>query len=249
MTSSISYLDKCIVPEANEIRIAFESKYLQGKSEKVDRNLIFRQESDNTIFKIESYNKDENTGYRIDVVKFQGDSVKETIFIQQMVWVDSTRHWRLKKMRKRTFTPNGYRQEQIHEKDTTLNFLPRDLARTTSDIYQLTYPEAENYIQSIERSGASSVELPKVQLYGRYAYPFSIIVVTIVGFALASVRRAGGKGFYIAAGLTVSFIYLVLMKVIEPFGGKGEIDPLLAALIPHLFFLVIGIGILISTRK
>jgi lipopolysaccharide export system permease protein len=40
-----------------------------------------------------------------------------------------------------------------------------------------------------------------------------------------------------------------MMKVIEPFGGKGEISPLLAATLPHLIFLVIGIAILATTRK
>jgi lipopolysaccharide export system permease protein len=249
MTSILSYLDGFVIPNTNEARIAFESEYLNGQSDKVDTNRIFRQESENSIFKINYFNTKEQIGYRVDVTNFQGDSVSEKMFIQRMVWQDSDQKWKLENIEKRTFTPEGYKEVHIDSMDTTLNIYPRDLARKTSDIYQLTYPEAQNYIQSIERSGAGSVELPKVQLYGRYVYPFSIIVVTIVGFALASVRRKGGKGFYIAAGLTVSFLYLVMMKVIEPFGGKGEIDPMLAALLPHLIFLIVGIGLLISARK
>ncbi len=246
---AISFLDGFIIPDANEKRIAFESEYLQSRSDNVDRNQIFRQESDDTIFQINYFNPTENTGYRVDVTTFEGDSIRETMYIQKMIWQKDQRLWKFENIEKRTFTPLGYKETQIDSMDTTLNILPRDLARTTSDIYQLTYPEAENYINSIERSGAGNVDLPKIQLYSRYAYPFSIIVVTIVGFALASVRRKGGKGFYIAAGLAVSFLYLVLMKVIEPFGGKGEIDPMLAALLPHLFFLIVGIGILIKARK
>ena len=249
MTVTFSLLDGFVIPNTNQERIAFESKYLQGQSENVDRNSIFRQESENNIFRINYFSAEDKTGYRVDVVYFQGDSISQKMFIQRMIWQDSTRNWKLEHVRKTTFTPEGYTQERIDSMTTTLNIYPRDLARKTSDIYQLTYPEAENYIASIERSGAGNVGLPKVQLYGRYAYPFSIVVVTIVGFALASVRRSGGKGFYIAAGLTVSFLYLVMMKVIEPFGGKGEIDPLLAAILPHLVFLALGIGILINTRK
>lgn len=246
---SISYLDGYIIPDANENRIAFEAEYLQGRSDRVDRNQIFRQESDQTIFKINYFNANDNTGHRVDVFSFAGDSVRETMFIQRMIWQEDSLKWRLENIEKRTFTELGYEETHIDSMDTTLNILPRDLARKTSDIYQLTYTEAENYIASIERSGAGNIELPKMQLYSRYAYPFSIIVVMIVGFALASVKRSGGKGFYIAAGLAVSFIYLATMKVIEPFGGKGEIDPLLAAILPHLIFLLLGIGILINTRK
>lgn len=249
MTALISYMDGFLIPDANKKRIAFEVKYLEGSSQEIDNNRIFRQESVNTIYKIGYYNADENIGYRIDVIHFQGDTVKNTMFIQQMSWQQDKEKWRFEDVRKRTFTQNGYRQTHVDSMDTTLNIYPRDLARTTSDIYQLTYPEARDYIQSIERSGAGNVELPKVQLYGRYAYPFSIVVVTIVGFALASVRRQGGRGFHIAAGLAISFLYLVMMKVIEPFGGTGEIPPMVAAILPHAVFLLIGVGILFNTRK
>ena len=249
MTATISYLDGFVIPNANEKRIAFESEYLRGGSEKMDNNRIFRQESNNNIFKINFFNAQKNTGYRVDITNFRGDSIVSSLFIQRMHWQDSTQQWKLEDVDKRVFSESGYSEMHIDSMDTTFNIYPRDLARKTSDIYQLTYPEAQNYIRSIERSGAGSVELPKVQLYGRYAYPFSIVVVTIVGFALASVRRKGGKGFYIAAGLVVSFLYLVMLKVIEPFGGKGEIAPMFAAILPHLIFFVIGIGILINTRK
>ncbi|WP_138429267.1 LptF/LptG family permease [Fodinibius saliphilus] len=246
---SISYLDGYVIPDANEKRIAFEAEYLQGKSNRVDRNQIFRQENEQSIFKINYYNPNDSVGHRVEVTNFEGDSISRTLYIQKMIWQAKSNSWKLEQIDEKKFTALGYQSTHIDSIDTTLNILPRDLARKTSDVYQLTYPEAENYISSIERSGAGNVGLPKVQLYGRYAYPFSIIVVMIVGFALASVKRSGGKGFYIAAGLTVSFLYLVMMKVIEPFGGKGEIDPLLAAVLPHLIFLVLGIGILLNSRK
>lgn len=249
ITATISYLDGFVIPDANETRIAFESEYLSGKTDKIDTNRIFRQESENVIFKINYFNPEKGIGYRVDVVNFEADSIREKLFIQRMIWKEQKQQWKLENVTKQTFSELGYSEVHIDSTDTTLNIYPRDLTRKTSDIYQLTYPEAQNYIQSIERSGAGGIEQPQVQLYGRYAYPFSIIVVTIVGFSLASVRREGGKGFYIAAGLAVSFLYLVMMKVIEPFGGQGQIDPMLAAILPHLIFLITGVGILYNARK
>lgn len=249
VTATISYLDGFVIPDANETRIAFESEYLSGKTDKIDTNRIFRQESENSIFKINYFNPEKGIGYRVDVVNFEADSIREKLFIQRMIWKEQEKQWKLENVKKQTFSEMGYSEVHIDSMDTTLNIYPRDLTRKTSDIYQLTYPEAQNYIQSIERSGAGGIEQPQVQLYGRYAYPFSIMVVTIVGFSLASVRREGGKGFYIAAGLAVSFLYLVMMKVIEPFGGQGQIDPMLAAILPHLIFLITGISILYNARK
>ncbi len=245
----ISYLDGYVIPDANSRRIEFEEQYLRDKNEKVDRSEIYRQESADTIYRINYFDANEQTGFRVEMVRFEGDSVRETMNIQRMKWIDTQKKWQLIDIEKKFFTPTGYRKEYHDSLKVSLNIFPRDLARTTSDIYQLTYNEAFNYISSIRRSGASNTELPEVQLYGRLAYPFSIFVVTIIGYALAAVRRRGGRGFHIAAGLTISFLYLSFMKVIEPFGGKGALDPLLAANLPHLFFLLVGLVLLFNARK
>ncbi|MDX1586661.1 MAG: LptF/LptG family permease [Balneolaceae bacterium] len=249
MLGVISYLDGFIIPDANSKRIAFENRYLKDKSEKVDRNQIYRQESEDTIFEIRTFDANQKTGYNIEVIEFEGDSIKKMINISRMEWIAKDSLWKYTDVEEKTFTPMGYTNEYRDSMKVALNILPRDLARTTSDIYQLTYLEAYNYIQSIKRSGASNTELPQVQFYGRLAYPFSIIVSILVGFAIASVRRRGGRGFHIAAGLTISFLYLALMKVIEPFGGKGALDPVIAATLPHVFFLLVGLVLLFSARK
>lgn len=249
MLGIISYLDGFIIPDANSKRIAFENRYLKDKTEKVDRNQIYRQESENTIFEIRTFDANQKTGYNIEVIEFEGDSIKKMMNISRMEWLPKDSLWKYTDIEEKVFTPMGYTNEYRDSMRVALNILPRDLARTTSDIYQLTYYEAYNYIQSIKRSGASNTELPQVQFYGRLAYPFSIIVSIIVGFAIASVRRRGGRGFHIAAGLTISFLYLALMKVIEPFGGKGALDPLIASTLPHVFFLLVGLVLLFSARK
>ncbi|MBN2731040.1 MAG: LptF/LptG family permease [Balneolaceae bacterium] len=245
----ISYLDGFVVPKTNAKRFAFENKYLNKSSDDIDNRKLYRQESANTLMKVNYFDANENRGFRVELIHFSGDSIKQTTSIEQMHWLEESQQWRLLDLERRTFTSKGFIDTHADTTDTTLNVLPRDLARTTSDIYQLTYPKAYNYIQSIERSGAGSVGTPKVQFYGRLVYPLSIIVVSIVGFALASVRRRGGKGFYIAAGLGISFLYLVFMKIIEPFGGEGVLTPLMAVSIPHLFFFVVGVILLLNARK
>ncbi len=249
MMVGVSYLDGFVVPETNAKRFAFEEEYLAGSTQKIDDQNIYRQESENTILKINYYNPAQSSGYRVEFFTFADDTLREAIDARQMKWNAKKEMWTLINVSRKRYTNEGFQLFETDSSDTTLSILPRDLARTTSDIYQLTYPEAQEYIQSIERSGAGSVEEPKVKLYGRLGYPFSIIIVSIIGFALASVRRRGGKGFYIAAGLAISFLYLAMIKVIEPFGGQGVLTPALAVAIPHLFFLIIGISLLIGARK
>lgn len=246
---SISLLDAYVIPRANAERIDFEERYLQNKTERIDQSDLYRQPSPNTKLQVNYFDKKQQIAYQVRIIEFDNEKITRTTTANRMVWVDSTQSWKLENLTELIFTDSGYEEREIQEKDTVLNTLPRDLARTTSDVYQLTYPEAMDYIASIERSGAGGIEIPKVQFFGRLAYPFSIIVVNIVGFAFASVRRRGGKGAYLAAGLTISFLYLAFMKIIEPFGYYGALSPELAATLPHIFFFIVGIGLLIEAKK
>src|SRR5699024_10462620 len=151
------------------------------------------------------YDPSEKKGYRIDILTFAGDSIETTTSIQQMAWLPDSKSWRFYDLSRRTFGINGYTQQQLDSAAASINILPRDLERSTTDIYRLTYPEAQNYIQALQRSGASAIEKAKVQFYSRLTYPTSIIAVSIMGFALAAVRRKTGKGFFIFAGLMISF--------------------------------------------
>jgi lipopolysaccharide export system permease protein len=245
----LSYLDGYVVPVSNSERIAFEEKYLKNKSDKLDRNQIFRQESPNSLVRINYYDSEDKIAYKVQFFHFQADTIHQTDDVMRMEWVDSTQSWKMFRWTHITLEPKGYVETYIPEKDTTWNLRPEDLARTTSDVYQLTYPQVEAYIENIKRSGAGDIDLPKVQYYGRLAYPFSILVVMIIGFAIASVRRAGGKGVYVASGLAVSFLYLAFMKIAEPFGAKGVLDPLWAALSPHLFFAIVAAVLLFTAKK
>jgi lipopolysaccharide export system permease protein len=73
--------------------------------------------------------------------------------------------------------------------------------------------------------------------------------VVLIGLCLASVRRKGGKGVYLAIGLGISFMYLTVMKLIEPLGINGVLTPLESALYPHVFFAIASVYLLLSTKK
>jgi len=245
----ISYLDAYVIPKSNAERIDFEKKFLSTRADRIDRGGIYRQESEETIFNIDFFDPGTNTAYRSKLVEFEGNQIKKIITADRMEWNDSTNVWQVQSFEERIFHEEGMTKRTEAGLDTVFNVQPRDLARRTSDIYQLTYPEAMQYINSMERIGAGGINLPLVQLYGRMAYPISIIVVCFIGFSIASERRAGGKGFYIAAGLAISFVYLAMMKVIEPFGSTGAIVPYIAAVIPHGIFFLTGIILLLLAKK
>ncbi len=246
---SVSYLDAYVIPNSNAERIEFENEYLSGSGDRLDRGTIYRQESDSTIVSFSFFDPESNVGHQARIVEFDADRITKIATASRLRWVDSLSTWEVDRYNERRFHQDGFTEHDTVNVQIPLNLFPRDLARRSSDIYQLTYPDAFQYIESIERVSAGGIGLPLTQLYGRIAYPISIFVVCLIGFALATEKRKGGRGFYIAAGLGISFIYLVFMKVIEPFGASGSVTPEFAAFFPHALFLLFGVLLLLIAKK
>lgn len=245
----ISALDAYTIPHSNSIRIEFEKKYIKRKTANIDKGNLFRQLGPDNILKVNFFQSDTNKAFYVWLENYENGRLARQIHARNMIWVDSTEQWRLSEVTDKVFSENTYRERSLSSLDTTLTVVPADLGRTTSDIYQLSYPEAIKYIESIERSGAGGIDFPKVQFYGRLVYPLSMIIVLIIGFALASTSNKNAKGFNIAMGLTISFLYLAFMKIAEPFGHTGTLTPEFAAALPHAFFFIVGIMLVIKARK
>ena len=245
----VSYFDGFIVPKSNAIRMKFEQKYLGDQSEKIDRSKVYRQESPHSIMLVNYFDPKEKVGYKVQFFRFKDGNIVQTLNASRIEWQPKSKKWKLVRGFERDYSSDGYKLVQFDTRDTTLNVMPLDLARTSSDVSQLTYPEIVQYIGSLERSGATGLDLPKVQFYSRLSYPFSIIVGILIGLSMAAVKTRGGLWVNVAYGLLICFVYLALMKISEPFGYSGEMSPLVAALLPHAIFFSTGIAMLITARK
>lgn len=247
----ISAIDSSWVPHSNERRAGFEKKYLKSsKTRQLEYTRIYRQENRDAMLSISAYEGSRNTGYTVRFFKY--DSLKQlsyTLNARRMIWVDEDTLWRFEDITRRDFTTSGYTEERINKMDTVLNIYPRDIARTSSDIYHLSYEEAFDYLDALKRSGASGIEEPIVQLFGRLFYPLGCLVVSLVGFSISTRRMRGGRGLLLGLGLFISFMYLAVMKIAEPLGSNGQMDPILAVALPHIFFFLLGLGLLVGARK
>lgn len=247
--AAISFLDGFIVPKSNAKRIAFERTYLNKESDQIDKSRIYRQESRHTLIQVSYFDPKSQVAYKTTFYTFNHGKITQTLEVVRLEWDAEKKDWHMVNGKRRVYSDNGYHYSKFAERDTTLNLQPRDLARSSADVYQLTYPEIVRYIHTLKASGAENVNLPEVQFYSKLSYPLSIFVVTFIGLAIAYERRRGGRGVHIAYGLTISFLYLVMMKLSEPFGISGSIPPALAAILPHLLFLIAGLGLYFSVRK
>lgn len=251
VTGFMIWFNGWVVPETNRVVIRFEQDYTRSSDARPDVGNINRQEGPNSLLSVHYYDRNSRTATKVTLYDLTDDQhVVRRTDAQRMTWMDSTASWRLSDVTVRAFGEDGSeRRRTIESMDTTLSIGPRDLARSEREVEMMTVPEAREHIETLRRTGATRLGRPLVAFHSKYAYPFANLILVVVGVPLAAVRRRGGQAVQMGIGLFVAFVYLLMLKLTEPFGYTGLIPPEVAAWGPHAVFLVGGIIFLLRVRK
>ncbi|MEM1268702.1 MAG: LptF/LptG family permease [Bacteroidota bacterium] len=241
-TGFMVWFNGWVVPVTNEVRIEFEAQYFKDTGgRRADVNNLHVQTSPGSLMAVGFYDQRTQVAYRISIQQFDQESrLQRRVDARNMTWIDSLTTWRMADAVVRTFDQSEVRQESALL-DTTLQVLPRDLARTAHDVERLTLPEAAQYVDQLQRSGAPNIGRPLVGLYSKVAYPFASVILLLIGVPMAAKRRRGGQAIQLGIALFVAFGYLAAVKLTEPFGYAGDLSPLLTVLLPHGLFFVLGL--------
>jgi len=127
------------------------------------------------------------------------------------------------------------------EIDTTLIIHPDDFARGPGFVGTMTSRELNNYIDQLRLQGSDELKLFLIEKYRRFANPFAIFILTIIGVTLSSRKIRGGIGMNIGIGLMLSFSYILFLQFASQFSLKGSLGPMLAMWIPNILYSIIGL--------
>jgi lipopolysaccharide export system permease protein len=124
---------------------------------------------------------------------------------------------------------------------------PDDLVETVRDEDEMTREQLGTLATRVARSGGDTGRL-LVKREQRMAIPVATLVIILFGAPLATSSKRGGAAFGIGLALGTTILYLVLFRVSGALGYAGTLDPLLAAWLPNLLFLVAGLLLMIRVR-
>lgn len=141
---------------------------------------------------------------------------------------------------RQTFHFDEYRIAEFRE-------TPEALAAVPKEPEEMRYAELGRFIESMERSGAEPREL-KVERAQKISIPMAILVIIIFGAPLASGSGRGGAAYGIGVSLAITIIYMMLFRIAGAVGNTGALEPMLAAWLPNLIFLVAGMLLLLRVR-
>lgn len=236
----VFYMAGWLIPHGNKTRIDFEKKYIKSTYYFLGKNVHIKT-SPTTYVYLESYNSEMNIGYQFTLETVIDNRLSSKMKASRIHWNDSIQKWHMEQFFIRQFDNNG--EEKISmgkDLDTVLAITPKDFEDTYMLFETFDMFELNKQIEMLQSRGAENIDTYIVEKYQRYTYPFSVIILTLIGVIAASRKSREGAGLPIAFGFLLAFVYIIFMITSRSLANVGGIGPLLASWIPNLVFICIG---------
>jgi lipopolysaccharide export system permease protein len=235
-------LTNFVIPKSNLKRLDFEDKYYRPSNRRVPVDNIHRQESPNVLLYMKEYNPlgMRGTTFTLEKLDDHGNLVSK-LSAMSVMYDTSIHKWTAYNYYIRDIKNNKEIITKGTKIDTTLNIKPEDLSRDPGFVNTMTYRELNNYINQLRLQGSEELKLFLIEKHRRFANPFAVFILTLIGVSLSSRKIRGGIGMNIGIGLILSFSYILFLQFASQFSLKGNLQPMLAMWIPNIIYTVIAV--------
>lgn len=255
-------LNGWLIPNSNKTRLAFEVQYLKSKYY-FDKKNIHIQVSPNVYLYMQSYNNSNQTGYHFTMEKFDGNKLVEKLDANRIQWDTTKQKWVMKEWKLRRIE-NIFQPTSAHDSvkalntgapslkeeitkgtnlDTALVIHPKEFESDYRKYDGMTIGELKTYIRTLKARGSTGIEAYEVELYTRYAAPFTIFILVFMGAIVASRKSRGGTGVQIALGFLLSFVFIIFVTLFRTYAENGSewLTPQISVWIPNIIFGIIAL--------
>lgn len=232
-------LTSFIIPPANRIRLEFENTYIKKQYRNTDRD-IHRQVRPGIYIYLNSYNSSSNIGYKFSMEHIVDGKLISKLISESIKWDTTINKWVASNYHIRTYSDSLETVVSGSKIDTTIYLTPSDFSRRLKIAETMNMFELDDFIEEQKMQGAENVDFYLIEKYGRFAYPFSTFILTVIGVALSSRKVRGGIGLHIGLGLALSFSYILFMRFSTMFSIGGSISPAVAVWIPNILYAIIA---------
>jgi lipopolysaccharide export system permease protein len=220
----------------------FEDKYYRSSNRKVTVENIHRLVFKNTYVYMGSFNPLSQRGQNFTIEKFNDSGRLMSKLSSSTVTYDTAKNkWKATNYYIREIKGNEEIISRGKTIDTALIIKPNDFSRDPGFVSTMTYRELDDYIKLLQMQGSDELKLFLIEKYRRYASPFAVFILTLIGVSLSSRKVRGGIGMNIGVGLILSFSYILFLQFASQFSLKGDLGPMIAMWIPNLLYSIIAL--------
>lgn len=192
----------------------------------------------NRLFFMNKFTPSTSTMEGITILEHdEHQNITSKIVANKAVYQD--RLWKFYQTITYNFDVNGQILEEplyTEEEILTIPETPKDFITQRQRLDQMDIAQLEDYIWRLSKSGATTViRNLKVDLYQRYATPFTALIMLLLGipFSLMMRKRATGLSS-IGLCILVGFLYYIIDAVCVALGKSGTLFPVLAVSFTHI---------------
>ena len=124
--------------------------------------------------------------------------------------------------------------------DTTIVMNPSEFFIVKGYSEQMTTTELRQYLDRQKRRGVANIKEYEIEYHRRFSFPFSILILTVIGVSLCSRKVRGGMGLHLGLGLLIAFSYILFDTLSGSLALSGKTTPMLAVWIPNILYTVIA---------
>lgn len=244
-----------LIPESNKTRTLFENTYIYKHNFVGNTGNFHVASSPYEEFYLQGFNRYDSTGSQFAWIKHDSSKLKRT-----SVWTATKvrlmkppNYWRLTGIKKREkiseFKDNIEIMPPQMFIDTTIGIYVTDLVKRDNHKDNMTTDELIVYIEKQKAKGTGGTLVFEVERYRRSADPFSIFILTLIGFSIASRKMRGGMAWHLVIGVGLSAIYIFMTKFSTTFSINGGLAPIVGVWVPNIFFLGVALWMLFNAQK
>ncbi len=200
------------------------------------------------VLDISFFNEEAKTMTSVTTEWFDDSScVIKRVDAERLEWQDSC--WVAFNVTRRIFESDGrisFLQLDSLPLDVTVP--PELIARRQKPSEEMNIFELHSYIE-YERSAGGDVRSGLVELYLKFLFPLSNIIMVLVGAPLALRRSKSGKASSFGIAIALAFVFFFLLRLGQSLGYKGILPPFIAASLAEAIFLVFGLFLLFRASR
>lgn len=226
--------------KANSIR-RNELERGEGNAGPVIKNIALYGDGNQIIF-AKSYSPRLKTLNNLIIHKNSDDkTVTEKICARQAKW--NGKAWEGDDVIAFKVTPEGdFNGDPEVSKRAVLSIKekPGDFISNQWDPRYMSYRQLQEYIKAFRGTSPLTVRRLVVDLLYKFSFPFTALVLVIVGVPFSIETGRSNALIGMAKGITVAMLFLPVMAFSLALGKSGAIDPFLSVWLAQILFVLVG---------
>lgn len=240
-----------LIPLGTQIRLDLEQTHFGGNRDQAkDRNIHLFLDADTKAY-LNFWRKRDSTIRGLRLERFKDNELVYLLKATSAEWQGPPDKWRLVNYEIRTFDgiQETYLSAQGEQMDTTLNMQPADFSDYKGQQSMMTTPELNRYIRKQKSRGVGNTAKYEAELWRRTAEPITVIILALIGVAIAARKVRGGMGIHLAMGVFIGALFLILSRFSSVFAAGQALPVVFSIWLPNIIFGTLAVYLVANAQK